>query len=89
MTYPESCRSQTEAFVFLCARGQWLIMVDMYFIVLSGAKYGGYGSFLPTYERSLSVLSTPKTPQGNCNTSRSPKSLMEEVYEILFLFVIW
>lgn len=64
-------------------------MGDMYFIVLSGAKYGGYGSFLPTYERSMSVLSTPKTPQGNCNTSRSPKSLMEEVYGIFFLFVIW
>ncbi|KAM5569020.1 cysteine-tryptophan domain-containing zinc finger protein 7-like [Rosa sericea] len=42
-----------------------------------GAKYGGYGSFLPTHERSPSVLSTPKTPQGNCNTSRSPKSSME------------
>ncbi|XP_050372942.1 cysteine-tryptophan domain-containing zinc finger protein 3-like [Argentina anserina] len=42
-----------------------------------GAKYGGYGSFLPTYERSPSVLSTPKTLLGNCNTSRSPKSSME------------
>ncbi|KAL6185953.1 hypothetical protein ACLB2K_042075 [Fragaria x ananassa] len=42
-----------------------------------GALYGGYGSFLPTCKRSPSMLSTPKAPLGNCNTSRSPKSSME------------
>ncbi|OIV92057.1 hypothetical protein TanjilG_15048 [Lupinus angustifolius] len=35
-----------------------------------GAKFGGYGSFLPTYERSH-VESHPKTPQ---RSHRSPKS---------------
>ncbi|KAM2656927.1 hypothetical protein EV1_012362 [Malus domestica] len=42
-----------------------------------GAKYGGYGSFLPSHERSSSILSHPRTPQINYNTSRSPKSLTE------------
>lgn len=42
-----------------------------------GPKYGGYGSFLPSYERSSAVWSHPKTPQKSYNTSRSPKSLME------------
>lgn len=63
-------------------------MVDMYSVILSGALYGGYGSFLPTCERSPSVLSTPKALLGNCNTSRSPKSSME-VLELFFIFVIW
>ncbi|KAB2625234.1 hypothetical protein D8674_016894 [Pyrus ussuriensis x Pyrus communis] len=42
-----------------------------------GAKYGGYGTFLPSHERSPSILSHPKTPQINYNTSRSPKCLTE------------
>ncbi|KAL4310041.1 hypothetical protein GQ457_01G030860 [Hibiscus cannabinus] len=33
-----------------------------------GAKFGGYGSFLPTYERSPPRLSRPKTPQRNSST---------------------
>lgn len=49
----------------------------MDFTILSGAIYGGYGSFLPSYERSPSVLSNPKPPQKNYNTSRSPKGLTE------------
>ncbi|XP_027165558.1 uncharacterized protein LOC113765539 [Coffea eugenioides] len=28
-----------------------------------GAKFGGYGSFLPTYQRSPSIWSQPKSPQ--------------------------
>ncbi|KAF3951070.1 hypothetical protein CMV_023246 [Castanea mollissima] len=40
-----------------------------------GAKFGGYGSFLPTYERSPSVWSHPKTPQRNHNQPRSPNNL--------------
>ncbi|KAA8527472.1 hypothetical protein F0562_034813 [Nyssa sinensis] len=28
-----------------------------------GSKFGGYGSFLPVYEHSSSILSQPKTPQ--------------------------
>ncbi|XP_039071240.1 cysteine-tryptophan domain-containing zinc finger protein 7-like [Hibiscus syriacus] len=30
-----------------------------------GAKFGGYGSFLPTYEHSPPRLSCPKIPQKN------------------------
>lgn len=45
-----------------------------------GAKFGGYGSFLPTYQRSPSILSQPKTPQRSQNqgTSRSPNHLASE-----------
>ncbi|GMI70330.1 hypothetical protein HRI_000702300 [Hibiscus trionum] len=43
-----------------------------------GAKFGGYGSFLPTYERSPSRLSHPKTPQGNSSTPRSTNNLSIE-----------
>lgn len=38
-----------------------------------GAKYGMYGSFLPTYERSALTLSRPKTTEKNYNTSKSSK----------------
>ncbi|KAK9003258.1 hypothetical protein V6N11_060822 [Hibiscus sabdariffa] len=34
-----------------------------------GAKFGGYGSFLPTYERSPPRLSRPKTPQRNSSAN--------------------
>ncbi|XWS08617.1 hypothetical protein CRYUN_Cryun40dG0017200 [Craigia yunnanensis] len=43
-----------------------------------GAKFGGYGSFLPTYERSSPRLSHPKTPQRNSSTPRSPNNLSME-----------
>ncbi|KAK9288449.1 hypothetical protein L1049_016906 [Liquidambar formosana] len=43
-----------------------------------GAKFGGYGSFLPTYERSTSIQSHPKTLQGNYSTPRSPDNLPME-----------
>ncbi|XP_065863608.1 cysteine-tryptophan domain-containing zinc finger protein 7-like isoform X2 [Euphorbia lathyris] len=46
-----------------------------------GPKYGGYGSFLPTYARSPprnSLSSHPKTPQRNCSTQRSPNNLPVE-----------
>ncbi|KAJ7980245.1 CW-type zinc-finger protein [Quillaja saponaria] len=43
-----------------------------------GAKFGGYGSFLPTYERSTSIWSRPKTPQRNPSTPRSPSNLSAE-----------
>ncbi|GMH08328.1 hypothetical protein Nepgr_010168 [Nepenthes gracilis] len=33
-----------------------------------GAKFGGYGSFLPTYQWSPSVSSQPKSPGGSHNT---------------------
>ncbi|XP_017418316.2 cysteine-tryptophan domain-containing zinc finger protein 7 isoform X3 [Vigna angularis] len=44
-----------------------------------GAKYGGYGSFLPTYQRSP-VWSHPRTPQKNHsqNTPKSPNNLLPE-----------
>ncbi|XVE82118.1 hypothetical protein DITRI_Ditri15bG0121500 [Diplodiscus trichospermus] len=40
--------------------------------------FGGYGSFLPTYERSPPRLSHPKTPQRNSSTPRSPNNLSME-----------
>ncbi|CAL0325813.1 unnamed protein product [Lupinus luteus] len=36
-----------------------------------GAKFGGYGSFLPTYERSPSFRSHPKTPQKHYCSQKS------------------
>lgn len=57
---------------------------------MAGAKFGGYGSFLPTYERSPAVCSHPKTPQKNQMTSRSPSNLPMEVYGKIFsLFFLW
>ncbi|XP_010269447.1 PREDICTED: uncharacterized protein LOC104606096 [Nelumbo nucifera] len=46
-----------------------------------GAKFGGYGSFLPAYQRSPSILSHPRTPQKvhNYSTPRSPNNLSSEV----------
>lgn len=45
-----------------------------------GAKFGGYGSFLPTYQRSPSILPQPRTPQisQNQGTSRSPSHFASE-----------
>ncbi|KAF9607396.1 hypothetical protein IFM89_034629 [Coptis chinensis] len=45
-----------------------------------GAKYGGYGSFLPTYQRSPSVWTQPRTPQTvqSHGTPRSPNNLLTE-----------
>lgn len=44
-----------------------------------GAKFGGYGSFLPTYQRSP-VAQSPQTPQKNhsSNTLRSQNNLQLE-----------
>lgn len=54
-----------------------------------GAKFGGYGSFLPTYHRSPSVLSQPKSPPRfhSHNMPGSPKHLVTEVY-IPYVFII-
>ncbi|KAK6130516.1 hypothetical protein DH2020_035744 [Rehmannia glutinosa] len=38
-----------------------------------GAKFGGYGSFLPTHQRSPSIWSQPKSPQ-RVHNSHSPRS---------------
>ncbi|XP_060197841.1 cysteine-tryptophan domain-containing zinc finger protein 7-like isoform X1 [Lycium barbarum] len=45
-----------------------------------GAKFGGYGSFLPTYQRSPTILSQPRTPliSQNQGASRSPNHLASE-----------
>ncbi|XP_022842403.1 uncharacterized protein LOC111366019 [Olea europaea var. sylvestris] len=45
-----------------------------------GAKFGGYGSFLPTYQRSPAVWSQPKSPLGvqKPSTPRSPNCLPKE-----------
>ncbi|KAE9598258.1 putative transcription factor & chromatin remodeling CW-Zn family [Lupinus albus] len=44
-----------------------------------GAKFGGYGSFLPTYQRSP-FWSQPSTPQKfrSLNTPRSPNNIQQE-----------
>ncbi|XP_072974596.1 cysteine-tryptophan domain-containing zinc finger protein 3-like [Typha angustifolia] len=45
-----------------------------------GAKFGGYGSFLPTYQRSPLVLPQPRSPskEANINASRSPCNMSLE-----------
>ncbi|KAL5701162.1 hypothetical protein ACHQM5_026529 [Ranunculus cassubicifolius] len=45
-----------------------------------GAKFGGYGSFLPTHQRSPPVWSQPRTPHNiqNYGTPRSPNNLSME-----------
>ncbi|PIA61553.1 hypothetical protein AQUCO_00300819v1 [Aquilegia coerulea] len=45
-----------------------------------GARFGGYGSFLPTYQRSPSIWSQPRTPQKvqSYGTPRSPNNLLME-----------
>ncbi|KAI8534274.1 hypothetical protein RHMOL_Rhmol10G0077500 [Rhododendron molle] len=45
-----------------------------------GAKFGGYGSFLPTYQRSPSLRPQPKTSQRiqNFNSPKSPNVLPVE-----------
>ncbi|KAF8117893.1 hypothetical protein N665_0008s0232 [Sinapis alba] len=45
-----------------------------------GAKFGGYGSFLPTYQRSplWSYPKTPVKPQSSAGTTRSPNILLGE-----------
>lgn len=49
-------------------------------INLTGSKFGGYGSFLPSYQRSP-VWSHPKTSPKvqNHNASKSPNNLTLEV----------
>ncbi|KAL8047692.1 hypothetical protein ABFS82_07G016800 [Erythranthe guttata] len=44
-----------------------------------GSKFGGYGSFLPTYQRSSSIWSHPKSPQGvqNHHLPKSPNLFPE------------
>ncbi|XP_056168091.1 cysteine-tryptophan domain-containing zinc finger protein 7-like isoform X2 [Syzygium oleosum] len=37
-----------------------------------GAKFGGYGSFLPAYERSNPIRSHPRTPSRNKIMAKSP-----------------
>lgn len=57
----------------------------------SGAKFGGYGSFLPTYQRSSSIWSHPKTPQRvqNYNKAISPNTLLMEVNgKFSFVFIV-
>ncbi|XP_022991299.1 uncharacterized protein LOC111487993 [Cucurbita maxima] len=45
-----------------------------------GAKFGGYGSFLPSYQRSPVRLHSRTPPKGhNCSTSRSPNNFLQEV----------
>jgi hypothetical protein len=50
------------------------------FHISTGAKFGGYGSFLPTYQRSP-VWSHPRTSPKiqHFNASRSPNHLQLEV----------
>ncbi|XP_039036789.1 cysteine-tryptophan domain-containing zinc finger protein 7-like isoform X2 [Hibiscus syriacus] len=43
-----------------------------------GAKFGGYGSFLPTYTRSPSWPHPKSTPSQGSNASRSPETMTLE-----------
>ncbi|KAG0495707.1 hypothetical protein HPP92_000398 [Vanilla planifolia] len=45
-----------------------------------GAKFGGYGSFLPAYQRSPSILAQHKSPVkvANHNISKSPYNSLSE-----------
>lgn len=63
-----------------------VILVDMNLFFL-GAKFGGYGSFLPTYERPC-VRPDSKTPQRNYNLAKSPKNLHLEVHGNCFWLFI-
>lgn len=47
-----------------------------------GSKFGGYGSFLPAYQRSPSVFCQPKSPPKatNHSGSRSPYNTQSEVH---------
>ncbi|XP_020232563.1 uncharacterized protein LOC109812911 isoform X2 [Cajanus cajan] len=45
-----------------------------------GAKFGGYGSFLPTHERSPCFWSQPRSPQRNHS---SPKSIVNQHMEVV------
>ena len=60
---------------------------DLY--VWAGAKFGGYGSFLPVQQRSP-VRSHTKTPSKipNTTTSTSPNNLHLEVY-IYYITICW
>ncbi|KAL0388762.1 UNVERIFIED_CONTAM: hypothetical protein Sradi_2758000 [Sesamum radiatum] len=53
---------------------QHLVILLLLLLTSNGAKFGGYGSFLPMYQRSPSIWSQPKSPQRvqNPNLSRSP-----------------
>lgn len=55
----------------------------------AGAKYGGYGSFLPTYQRSPSIWSHPKTPRRVQDNNRAMSPVPMEVNgEFYFVFII-
>ncbi|RDX82563.1 hypothetical protein CR513_36627, partial [Mucuna pruriens] len=43
-----------------------------------GAKFGGYGSFLPTHERPPCFLSHPRTPQRNHSSPKASSNLHTE-----------
>ncbi|GAB4851261.1 hypothetical protein Ancab_030557 [Ancistrocladus abbreviatus] len=44
-----------------------------------GAKFGGYGSFLPTYQRSPSIWSQPKSPEGVHNYTDTRSTINHQV----------
>lgn len=53
---------------------------DYQFVCVAGSKFGGYGSFLPTYQRSPSWTCTKTPPDAyNNNISKSPSNLRPEV----------
>jgi hypothetical protein len=54
---------------------------------LAGSKYGGYGSFLPTYQRSPPAPQARSPPRAGNVTSRSPFHRPAEVLGSYFLAV--
>ena len=70
--------------ICLCTRKSNIIG---WYECFSGAKFGDYGSFLPTCERSPPLRSCPKTPQKHSSSPKSPSNLHMVVYQNLLLFI--
>lgn len=65
-----------------------LILIILGFTFQTGAKFGGYGSFLPTYRRSP-VWSHPRTPKiQHYNSPRSPNNSQLEVDMVSVLGIL-
>lgn len=56
--------------------------------MISGSKYGGYGTFLPTQARVPSVLADPHPALPAAEVGRPVgEGVASEVTEILFIFI--
>lgn len=53
-----------------------------------GAKFGGYGSFLPTYQRSPSIRSQPRSPQRVQIHTTTKSPMCREVHWLLYKMLL-